>query len=101
MRGPDQAPAGERLAVRVARGELGATVDAERRSAGAPGPGHASEAPPDGRVCRFAALLLAGAVLAFVLSVRVGILLGLRLDRAVEARAAADEPGQTDEVSRR
>jgi hypothetical protein len=47
----------------------------------------------------FAVLLLGGAVLAFALSIRVGILLGRRLDRAVEARAAAEEPRQTDEVS--
>ncbi len=45
-----------------------------------------------------AALLVAGAIVAFVLSIRVGILLGLRLDRAVEARAADEEPAQTDEV---
>lgn len=34
VRGPEQAPAGERLAVRVARGELGATVDSEAGAAG-------------------------------------------------------------------
>lgn len=47
----------------------------------------------------FLALLLGGAVLGFVFSVRVGILLGLRLDRALEARAVAEEPGHTEEAS--
>ena len=40
-----------------------------------------------------AVLLIAIAVLAFVFSIRIGILLGRRLDRAMEARAAAGEPG--------
>ncbi|MGD0017666.1 MAG: hypothetical protein ABSD62_00240 [Candidatus Limnocylindrales bacterium] len=47
----------------------------------------------------FAVLLIGGAVIGFVFSIRVGILLGLRLDRALEARAAAEEPGHTEEVS--
>jgi len=46
-----------------------------------------------------AVLLVAGGVLGFVLSIRVGILLGLRLDRAIEARSAADEPAHDEEVS--
>jgi hypothetical protein len=37
----------------------------------------------------FAALLLVGTLVVFVVSVRIGILLGSRLDRALEARAAA------------
>jgi hypothetical protein len=47
----------------------------------------------------FVVLLLGGAVLAFVFAIRVGILVGRRLDRALEARAAAEEPGQTEEAS--
>jgi hypothetical protein len=47
----------------------------------------------------FAALLVGGAILGFVLAIRVGMLLGLRLDRALEARVAAEEPGHTEEVS--
>jgi uncharacterized integral membrane protein len=46
-----------------------------------------------------AVLLLGGAVLGFVIAIRVGILLGHRLDRALEARAADEEPRQTEEVS--
>jgi hypothetical protein len=46
----------------------------------------------------FVVLLIGGGVLAFVFSIRVGILLGLRVDRALEARAAADQPGQSEEV---
>jgi hypothetical protein len=46
----------------------------------------------------FAVLLLGGALVVFVVSIRIGILLGLRLDRALEARAAASEPGHIEEV---
>jgi hypothetical protein len=46
----------------------------------------------------FAGLLVCGAVVCFAISIRVGILLGLRLDRALDARAAAEEPGQTEEA---
>ena len=46
----------------------------------------------------FAVLLLGGAVVVFIVSIRIGILVGLRLDRAVEARAAASEPGPIEEV---
>jgi exodeoxyribonuclease VII large subunit len=45
VRGPDQAPAGERLALRVARGELGATVDSDAGAAGGPG-GRSSKRGP-------------------------------------------------------
>jgi hypothetical protein len=41
-----------------------------------------------------AALVIAG-VLAFVLAVRVGIVLGKRLDRIMVARAASEEAQQT------
>ena len=47
----------------------------------------------------FAALLVVAAVLGFALSMRVGILLGHRLDGAIEARAAAEEAGHSEEVS--
>ena len=40
-----------------------------------------------------AVLLIAVGVVAFVFCIRIGILLGRRLDRALEARAAAGEPG--------
>lgn len=46
----------------------------------------------------FAVLLLGGALVIFVVSIRIGILLGLRVDRALEARAAANEPGPIEEV---
>ena len=45
-----------------------------------------------------AALVVGVAVLAFVFSIRVGILLGHRLDRVLEARAAAEKVPQTEEV---
>lgn len=50
------------------------------------------------------ALLLLGAVAVFALSVRVGILVGRRMDRVLEARQAADgipsdqKPDVVDEV---
>ena len=43
-------------------------------------------------------LLLGGALVVFVVSIRIGILLGSRLDRALEARPAASEPGPIEEV---
>ena len=46
----------------------------------------------------FAVLLLVGAVVVFVVAIRIGILLGLRLDRALEARAAASEAGPIEEI---
>jgi hypothetical protein len=46
-----------------------------------------------------AAVLIGGGIVAFVVSVRLGILLGLRLDRALEARAANKEPDPAEEVS--
>jgi hypothetical protein len=46
-----------------------------------------------------AVLLIAVGVVAFVFCIRIGILLGQRLDRAVEARAAADEPGPSEEIT--
>ena len=46
-----------------------------------------------------AVLLIAAAVLGFVLSIRVGILLAVRLDRAIEARAVADKPAHDEEAS--
>ena len=46
-----------------------------------------------------ALLLIAAGVLGFVLSIRVGILLGVRLDRAIEARAVADKPAHDEEAS--
>jgi uncharacterized protein YneF (UPF0154 family) len=52
----------------------------------------------------FVVLIVGVAILVFVICLRVGILLGLHLDRAIEARAAeqsvaAHEPGQTEEAS--
>jgi hypothetical protein len=41
-----------------------------------------------------AVALLAGAIVVLGLSVRIGMLLGLRLDRALEARAAREEGGE-------
>jgi len=37
-----------------------------------------------------AVAIVAGAVILFAVSIRVGILLGLRLDRVLEARTSAD-----------
>ncbi|MGD0861933.1 MAG: hypothetical protein ABSA21_04150 [Candidatus Limnocylindrales bacterium] len=45
-----------------------------------------------------AALLLAGGLVVFVVSIRVGILLGQRLDRALEARAVAGGSEPSEEV---
>jgi hypothetical protein len=45
----------------------------------------------------FAFALVAGCVVVFAVSIKVGILLGLRLDRVLEARAAADEPESAQE----
>jgi hypothetical protein len=44
----------------------------------------------DGAILAAAALLLAGAGLVFALSVWVGMLLGRRMDRALEARRVAE-----------
>jgi len=46
----------------------------------------------------WAALLVVGGALVFAASIGVGILVGLRLDRVMQARAAADEPGPGEEV---
>jgi hypothetical protein len=46
----------------------------------------------------FAVVLVGGTLVVFVVSIRIGILLGLRLDRALEARAAADEAGPIEEI---
>ena len=45
-----------------------------------------------------AALVIVVGVLGFVVSIRIGILLGLRIDRALEARAATDEPAKDEEL---
>jgi hypothetical protein len=46
------------------------------------------------------ALLLGGGVFLFVVSIRIGVTLGKRMDRALEARAAAGEDGSAQEVRR-
>jgi hypothetical protein len=46
----------------------------------------------------FAVVLVGGTLVVFVVSIRIGILLGLRLDRALEARAAAGEAGPIEEI---
>ena len=46
-----------------------------------------------------ALLLIAAGVLGLVISIRVGILLGVRLARAIEARAAADKLAHDEEAS--
>jgi hypothetical protein len=46
-----------------------------------------------------AGLLLAGGLVLFVVSIRIGNLFGRRLDRALEARAAAVEPEPDEESS--
>ena len=38
------------------------------------------------------------AALFFIVSIRIGILLGFRIDRAMEARLAAEEPASNEEV---
>jgi hypothetical protein len=44
-----------------------------------------------------AALIVAGSVTAFAVSIRLGILLGRRLDRAIESRTTEDpEPPPSD-----
>lgn len=45
-----------------------------------------------------AALLIAGACILFAVSVRVGMLLGRRVDRALEARLAAESPTPSDQA---
>jgi hypothetical protein len=45
----------------------------------------------------WAAVLLTTAALAFALSVRLGIVLGRRLDRMLVARTGAQEPGPGDD----
>ncbi len=45
-----------------------------------------------------AVALLGAAGLLFALSARVGMLLGRRMDRAIEARHAADDAGSSDEA---
>jgi hypothetical protein len=52
----------------------------------------------------FVALIVGIAIVVFIICLRIGILLGLRLDRAIEVRAAertvaAQEPGHTEEAS--
>jgi hypothetical protein len=46
-----------------------------------------------------AGLLLAGGLVLFVVSIRIGNLFGRRLDRALEARATAGEPDPSEEAS--
>jgi len=53
----------------------------------------------DGAILAAAALLLAGAGLVFALSVWVGMLLGRRMDRALEARRAADGDQPSDQAT--
>jgi hypothetical protein len=53
----------------------------------------------DGAILAAAALLLAGAGLVFALSVRVGMLLGRRIDRALEARRVAEGDQPSDQAT--
>jgi hypothetical protein len=52
----------------------------------------------DATVIAAAALLVAGAGAAFAVSVRVGMLLGRRMDRALEARQDADDSTPSDQA---
>jgi hypothetical protein len=45
-----------------------------------------------------AVLLLVAGVAAFALSIKVGMLVGQRLDRVIEARAAAADTAPAEEV---
>jgi hypothetical protein len=44
------------------------------------------------------ALVVAGGVVLFLGSIGIGMVLGRRMDRALEARAAAGETGSAEEV---
>lgn len=47
-----------------------------------------------------ALLLVAAAIVAFVLAIRVGMLIGTRMDRVMEARHAAEsQPEAADDVT--
>jgi hypothetical protein len=46
-----------------------------------------------------AALLIGGGLALFVICIRIGTLLGRRLDRSLEARATAGDAGPSEEVS--